>query len=71
MFGKQQVLYFLGRQRLHYFIWQALVAFLYFMFGSSYSIFCQAPVVFLANSPLLSFVFAYDEIVQLHTLCGI
>jgi hypothetical protein len=33
MFGKQQVLYFLGRKPLLYFIWQALVAFLYSMFG--------------------------------------
>jgi hypothetical protein len=30
---------FLGRQRLLYFIWQALVGFLYSMFGSSCSIF--------------------------------
>jgi hypothetical protein len=74
MFGKQQVLYFLGRQPLLYFIWQALVAFLYSMFGLAAAalFFWQPTCCFFGqlSSPLLS-VFAYDEIVQFHTLSGI
>jgi hypothetical protein len=59
------------------YVWQAVGAIFfwagsdYSMFGSSCSIFFWQALVAFFWPTLRSSVFAYDEIVQLHTLCGI